>query len=332
MDHILPNVDPLKGILKKANNKPKSAMLKWDEENLRITELQKDSQMKITEPKTPYIHYDMDQDTSLQDLDDLQLSPRSSSRASSISSSPKKTSFAVADDWDSADEQMQEQQQEDRGIFPFFLTLGFYLILPFYNILSCLLPDFAKLRSLHYQNEGAHVSKKRDQFWDIQNGKFVVEKDFTNTTTNKLAKNASNSFNSSGDIKDISDSSIVDPNDNYEQDNFNGPAPTKESSEDLQHKKDEEVIEDNDSNGDDEDDDTDDNDDDGDDDDSDDDDDQSSSNVFPNGSALISQPNSGLERKNSNPLSRQKQEQKMIIKNTPSFKETYGSSSEEEGL
>ena len=31
--------------------------LQWDEENLAITEAQKDSQMKITEPKTPYVRY-----------------------------------------------------------------------------------------------------------------------------------------------------------------------------------------------------------------------------------------------------------------------------------
>jgi len=31
--------------------------LSWDEENLALTELQKDSLMKITEPKTPYVRY-----------------------------------------------------------------------------------------------------------------------------------------------------------------------------------------------------------------------------------------------------------------------------------
>lgn len=36
--------------------------LKWDEENLTITEAQKDSTMKIDEPKTPYVHYDHELD------------------------------------------------------------------------------------------------------------------------------------------------------------------------------------------------------------------------------------------------------------------------------
>lgn len=37
--------------------------LQWDEENLALTEAQKDSQMKITEPKTPYVRYDAETDT-----------------------------------------------------------------------------------------------------------------------------------------------------------------------------------------------------------------------------------------------------------------------------
>ena len=39
------------------------ASLQWDEENLALTEAQKDSQMKITEPKTPYVRYDAETDT-----------------------------------------------------------------------------------------------------------------------------------------------------------------------------------------------------------------------------------------------------------------------------
>jgi hypothetical protein len=31
--------------------------LQWDEENLALTEIQKDSLMKITEPKTPFVRY-----------------------------------------------------------------------------------------------------------------------------------------------------------------------------------------------------------------------------------------------------------------------------------
>lgn len=37
--------------------------LQWDEENIALTEIQKDSLMKITEPKTPYVRYNAETDT-----------------------------------------------------------------------------------------------------------------------------------------------------------------------------------------------------------------------------------------------------------------------------
>eukprot|EP00842_Homolaphlyctis_polyrhiza_P001946 jgi/Hompol1/2752/HPOL_000641-RA len=43
----------------------KSHGIYWDEENLLITEAQKDSTMKITEPKTPFIRYDSTNDELL---------------------------------------------------------------------------------------------------------------------------------------------------------------------------------------------------------------------------------------------------------------------------
>ncbi|KZT42987.1 hypothetical protein SISSUDRAFT_979350 [Sistotremastrum suecicum HHB10207 ss-3] len=51
-----------KGILKNSlnpaqNANPDTPHLSWDEENLALTEIQKDSLMKITEPKTPYVRY-----------------------------------------------------------------------------------------------------------------------------------------------------------------------------------------------------------------------------------------------------------------------------------
>ena len=39
------------------------AVLQWDEENLALTEIQKDSLMKITVPKTPYVRYNAETDT-----------------------------------------------------------------------------------------------------------------------------------------------------------------------------------------------------------------------------------------------------------------------------
>ncbi|KAJ3572258.1 hypothetical protein NP233_g3206 [Leucocoprinus birnbaumii] len=66
-----------KGILK---NAPQSgsvpnpnAHLQWDEENLALTEIQKDSLMKITEPKTPFVRYNAETDTVEGDIPDLSL-------------------------------------------------------------------------------------------------------------------------------------------------------------------------------------------------------------------------------------------------------------------
>ncbi|GBE79857.1 predicted protein [Sparassis crispa] len=85
-----------KGILK--NAPPASGTgqhLQWDEENLALTEAQKDSQMKITEPKTPYVRYNAETDTLEGDIPALDLngingrvaSPVSSLRGQSPSSS-----------------------------------------------------------------------------------------------------------------------------------------------------------------------------------------------------------------------------------------------------
>ncbi|KAF9151566.1 hypothetical protein BG015_006510 [Linnemannia schmuckeri] len=81
MSHSVPHVrhspvlsaQPTKGILKRPaaqqGQEERAPRLKWDEENLIITEAQKDSTMKIDEPKTPYVHYDHELDKVI-DLDD----------------------------------------------------------------------------------------------------------------------------------------------------------------------------------------------------------------------------------------------------------------------
>jgi len=64
-----------KGILKNAPPTPggTSHSLQWDEENLALTEIQKDSLMKITEPKTPYVRYNAETDTVEGDIPNLDL-------------------------------------------------------------------------------------------------------------------------------------------------------------------------------------------------------------------------------------------------------------------
>ncbi|KAI1796056.1 hypothetical protein LXA43DRAFT_1090153 [Ganoderma leucocontextum] len=78
-----------KGILK---NAPPSTpggtqhSLQWDEENLALTEAQKDSHMKITEPKTPYVRYNAETDTVEGDIPSLDLNGRVGSPISPVRS------------------------------------------------------------------------------------------------------------------------------------------------------------------------------------------------------------------------------------------------------
>ncbi|ORY34999.1 hypothetical protein BCR39DRAFT_515999 [Naematelia encephala] len=84
--------------------------LKWDEENLLETEIQKDSLMKIDEPKTPYVRYDAVNDIVLDDVPDFDLrserpppsplnslpdSPHTARRSSSSTSSSRSASFSL---------------------------------------------------------------------------------------------------------------------------------------------------------------------------------------------------------------------------------------------
>lgn len=76
---------PPRGILKNSSTSSTSppttthSGLAWDEANLTLNDLQKDSTMKIDEPKTPYVRYNAETD-QVMDLDSkhLSLSPLSS--------------------------------------------------------------------------------------------------------------------------------------------------------------------------------------------------------------------------------------------------------------
>ncbi|WWD20066.1 hypothetical protein CI109_104539 [Kwoniella shandongensis] len=96
---------PARGILKNAARRPSGmsddAMLdgerqpgdhlQWDEANIALTEIQKDSLMKIDEPKTPYVRYDAEHDRVITDddvpgfdleSDKIPKSPATSTRSS----------------------------------------------------------------------------------------------------------------------------------------------------------------------------------------------------------------------------------------------------------
>ncbi|KAH9971400.1 hypothetical protein BGW80DRAFT_1322240 [Lactifluus volemus] len=92
-----------KGILKNAPPAPGAVTqhLQWDETNLALTELQKDSQMKITEPKTPYVRYNAELDEVEGDIPAFDLgrslapSPPPSSPSPVEPPSPRRPSFST---------------------------------------------------------------------------------------------------------------------------------------------------------------------------------------------------------------------------------------------
>lgn len=89
-----------KGILKNAAPQQpgsQSHSLQWDEENLALTEIQKDSLMKITEPKTPYVRYNAETDQVEGEIPSLDLGGRIPSPMEYLSSSPRSVSPTGAD-------------------------------------------------------------------------------------------------------------------------------------------------------------------------------------------------------------------------------------------
>ncbi|CAB4390630.1 hypothetical protein RhiirA5_455739 [Rhizophagus irregularis] len=123
------STDKPKGILKKPsiNFQTKTPKLKWDEDNIQLTEAQKNSTMKVTEPKTPYIHYNQETDeimTDLEKIPGLALSSNNSNQGSSSVSpigsvSPSAAHFpdSIKDDWDSENSEEDEETKIKRKKF-----------------------------------------------------------------------------------------------------------------------------------------------------------------------------------------------------------------------
>ncbi|KAF9366297.1 hypothetical protein BGX34_004483 [Mortierella sp. NVP85] len=112
----------VKGILKKApatqhqvdENAPR---LKWDEESLMITEAQKDSTMKIDEPKTPFVYYDHENDRVIDPEDMFMLDgPRKNSAA--LAHTPPVPSYLTGLNDDDEDEDDDEDDDDDRDQDP----------------------------------------------------------------------------------------------------------------------------------------------------------------------------------------------------------------------
>ncbi|RCH82626.1 hypothetical protein CU098_008674, partial [Rhizopus stolonifer] len=111
---------PTKGILKKSKSSTETTRLRWDEANIELTEAQKDSTMKVNEPKTPYVRYDADTDQVLN-LDELpgefSLDKGAESDKSSVTSNGSKGSrrrVSVSDDdWEIDEENKTEEEKEE---------------------------------------------------------------------------------------------------------------------------------------------------------------------------------------------------------------------------
>ncbi|KAJ2832396.1 glycerol ether metabolic process [Coemansia furcata] len=120
------------------------AALRWDEDNLKATEEQKDSKMKVDEPPTPYIRYNPELDADLQEMEDLKLASDMSSRSSSVASSPKHAHIVAPKDWISESEEEEGATGADKAKHE----------------------QFRKLRRDHYRSEGQYVHKETSDAMD----------------------------------------------------------------------------------------------------------------------------------------------------------------------
>ncbi|KAJ2815350.1 hypothetical protein IWW50_006852, partial [Coemansia erecta] len=113
--------------------------LRWDEENLRITEAEKSATMKIDEPRTPYIRYNPENDVDLEDMEELKLAS-DISRSSSVASSPKRAQVVAPSDWGSESESEAAAEEDTEA--------G-----------KAKHERFRKLRQQHYHQEGMYVHR-----------------------------------------------------------------------------------------------------------------------------------------------------------------------------
>ncbi|KAJ3401155.1 hypothetical protein HDV05_000634 [Chytridiales sp. JEL 0842] len=142
-----------KGILKKQGaNDGGAPKLRWDEDNLMITEAQKNSTMKITEPKTPFIHYDHENDQILAStaaVPPIELTAAlEAAAANQFHSSSSLGSFDASesngnhsDEWDDDDEDGEDLTEEERAKKA----------------------KFAKIRSQHYNMKAALQAARRKE-------------------------------------------------------------------------------------------------------------------------------------------------------------------------
>ncbi|KAJ3017990.1 hypothetical protein HKX48_003240 [Thoreauomyces humboldtii] len=142
-----------KGILKHAEDTPAAPRgIKWDEDNLMITEAGKGATMKITEPKTPYIHYDSANDLLLGSsgsvppmelssaIDDAKAIQDTTSRSDTDSQSSSRRRVSV-NEWDDSDDEEENMDPEEMARHK----------------------KFEELRASHYDMKRALQSGKKEE-------------------------------------------------------------------------------------------------------------------------------------------------------------------------
>ncbi|KAF9354787.1 hypothetical protein BGX26_007359 [Mortierella sp. AD094] len=111
----------IKGILKRPTHsgqqpEENTPRLKWDEENLMITEAQKDSTMKIDEPKTPFVHYNFELDKVMDPEESFSLDGPRKKIAALAHTPPVPSYFPNLDDEEGDDD--DDDDDDDRGRDP----------------------------------------------------------------------------------------------------------------------------------------------------------------------------------------------------------------------
>ncbi|KAJ1993853.1 hypothetical protein H4R33_000489 [Dimargaris cristalligena] len=123
-----------KGILKKGTTSQdeKVNRLKWDEDSLLLTEAQKDSKMKINEPKTPFVHSNP-ADELEDDLEEMSLSASSPHKSPRMAASEHRVHISSGSEWEEDEDlPMTEEEKEKHR-------------------------QFVKMRSNHYNMKEAFV-------------------------------------------------------------------------------------------------------------------------------------------------------------------------------
>ncbi|KAJ1971767.1 hypothetical protein H4R35_005070 [Dimargaris xerosporica] len=108
-----------KGILKKdpaSTPHEKANRLKWDEDSLMLTEAQKDSKMKITEPKTPFVHYNIE-DEMYDEMEEMTLATPSPTKRNLSPKFDGRNAASSGSEWEEDEDMTSEEAKEKHQQF-----------------------------------------------------------------------------------------------------------------------------------------------------------------------------------------------------------------------